>query len=68
MRRFLCLLLLIAGLPVAAAERVISLAPSLTDMVLELGAADRLAGLLHMVAQHFPQGRLEQVGRHVPSP
>ena len=57
MRRFLCLLLLIAGLPVAAAERVISLAPSLTDMVLELGAADRLA-----------RPRAGGPGAHVPSP
>ncbi|MBG6289222.1 MULTISPECIES: cobalamin-binding protein [Pseudomonas] len=64
MRRFLCLLLLIAGLPVAAAERVISLAPSLTDMVLELGAADRLAGLLDGGPRPEPLKGLPSVGRY----
>lgn len=46
MRRLLCLFALLAALPLAAAERVVSLAPSLTDMVLELDAADRLVGVL----------------------
>ncbi|MCP1626696.1 cobalamin-binding protein [Pseudomonas nitroreducens] len=64
MRRFLCLLLLLAGLPVAAAERVVSLAPSLTDMVLELGAADRLAGLLDGGPRPESLNRLPSVGRY----
>jgi vitamin B12 transport system substrate-binding protein len=64
MRRFLCLLLLLAGLPVAAAERVVSLAPSLTDMVLELGAADRLAGVLDGGPRSESLSHLPSVGRY----
>ncbi|MFR0693321.1 cobalamin-binding protein [Enterobacterales bacterium AE_CKDN230030158-1A_HGKHYDSX7] len=64
MRRFLCLLLLLAGLPVAAAERVVSLAPSLTDMVLELGAADRLAGVLDGGPRPQSLKALPSVGRY----
>lgn len=64
MRRFLCLLLLLAGLPAAAAERVVSLAPSLTDMVLELGAADRLAGLLDGGPRPQALQGLPSVGRY----
>lgn len=64
MRHFLCLLLLFAGLPVAAAERVVSLAPSLTDMVLELGAADRLAGLLDGGPRPESLKSLPSVGRY----
>jgi vitamin B12 transport system substrate-binding protein len=64
MRRFLCLLLLLAGLPVAAAERVVSLAPSLTDMVLELGAADRLVGVLDGGPRPPPLEDLPSVGHY----
>ncbi|MBD9504681.1 cobalamin-binding protein [Pseudomonas sp. PDM23] len=64
MRRLLCLLLLLAGLPVAAAERVVSLAPSLTDMVLELGAGDRLAGLLDGGPRPESLKDLPSVGRY----
>lgn len=64
MHRFLCLLLLLASLPVAAAERVVSLAPSLTDMVLELGAADRLAGLLDGGPRPQSLKGLPSVGRY----
>ena len=64
MRRLLCLLLLLAGLPVVAAERVVSLAPSLTDMVLELGAADRLAGLLDGGPRPESLKDLPSVGRY----
>ncbi len=64
MRRLLCLLLLLAGLPAAAAERVVSLAPSLTDMVLELGAADRLVGLLDGGPRPDSLQALPSVGRY----
>jgi len=47
MRRYgLALLLLVLSAPVLAAERVISLAPSLSEIVVELGAADQLVGVL----------------------
>ena len=45
MRALLCLLLL-AALPLQAAERVVSLAPSMNEMMLELGAGERLVGIL----------------------
>ncbi|MHB9799133.1 cobalamin-binding protein [Pseudomonas sp. MT3] len=64
MRRLLCLLLLLAGLPVAAAERVVSLAPSLTDMVLELGAADRLVGVLDGGPRPPALNGMASVGRY----
>ncbi|NWE22466.1 cobalamin-binding protein [Pseudomonas sp. P7548] len=47
MRRYgLALLLLVLSAPMLAAERVISLAPSLSEIVVELGAADLLVGVL----------------------
>lgn len=47
MRRGLAVaLLLLASLPVTAAQRVISLAPSLSEIVVELGASDLLVGML----------------------
>lgn len=44
--RLLLVVLLSLALPLAAAERVVSLAPSMTELMLELGAGDRLVGLL----------------------
>jgi vitamin B12 transport system substrate-binding protein len=46
MRHWLAVLLLALGTQASAAERVVSLAPSLSEMVLELGAADLLVGML----------------------
>ena len=46
MRRWLALLLLTLSAQALAAERVVSLAPSLSEIVVELGAADLLVGVL----------------------
>ncbi|WP_374324495.1 cobalamin-binding protein [Aquipseudomonas alcaligenes] len=46
MRAVLGLCLLALSLPLAAAQRVVSLAPSMTEIILELGAERRLVGLL----------------------
>jgi len=45
-RLVLAALVLLAALPALAAERVVSLAPSLSEIMLELDAADRLVGVL----------------------
>lgn len=64
MCRLLCLFALLAALPLAAAERVVSLAPSLTDMVLELDAADRLVGVLDGGPRPQALAGLVSVGRY----
>lgn len=46
MHRWLALLLLTLSAQALAAERVVSLAPSLSEIVVELGAADLLVGVL----------------------
>lgn len=46
MRNLLLLVLLALGMPLCAAPRVVSLAPSLTEIVVELQAADLLVGML----------------------
>ncbi|HCL15572.1 MAG TPA: cobalamin-binding protein [Pseudomonas sp.] len=45
-RLLLAALISLASLPALAAERVVSLAPSLSEIMLELDAADRLVGVL----------------------
>ncbi|MBS7847375.1 cobalamin-binding protein [Pseudomonas fluorescens] len=45
-RHWLAVLLLTLSAPAWAAERVVSLAPSLSEIVVELGAADLLVGVL----------------------
>nr|WP_315418598.1 cobalamin-binding protein [uncultured Pseudomonas sp.] len=45
-RHWLAVLLLALSAPAWAAERVVSLAPSLSEIVVELGAADLLVGVL----------------------
>lgn len=64
MRRVFACLLLMAALPVEAVERVISLAPSLTEIVVELGAADRLVGVLDGGERPAAVAQLPSVGRY----
>lgn len=60
-----CLLLaaLLLVWPLQAAERVVSLAPSLTDIMLELGAADRLVGVLDGGERPAQLAHLPSLGR-----
>jgi vitamin B12 transport system substrate-binding protein len=46
MRLLLAAFLLLCDLPLLAAERVVSLAPSMSEIMLELGAEQRLVGVL----------------------
>ncbi|MBM7062777.1 cobalamin-binding protein [Pseudomonas sp. UL073] len=64
MRRLLaCLVLCLSG-SLAAAERVVSLAPSLSEIMLELGAGDRLVGVLDGAARPPQLAGLPSVGRY----
>ncbi|MGB4072362.1 helical backbone metal receptor [Pseudomonas sp.] len=58
-----CLMLLLA-LPAVAVERVVSLAPSLSEIVLELGAADLLVGVLDGGERPPALAHLPSVGRY----
>jgi vitamin B12 transport system substrate-binding protein len=58
-----CVLLLLM-LPAAAAERVVTLAPSLTEIMLELGAGDLLVGLLDGGERPAALAQLPSVGRY----
>lgn len=62
--RTLLLVLCLLALPLQAAERVISLAPSLSEIMLELDAADRLVGVLEGDDQPAALKHLPRVGRY----
>lgn len=69
MRRWLvCLLGCLLGgllvLPLQAAERVVSLAPSLSEIMLELGAEDRLVGVLDGGERPAALAGIPSVGRY----
>ncbi|WP_017939116.1 helical backbone metal receptor [Zestomonas thermotolerans] len=63
MRRLLACLLLSFAWPLAAAERVVSLAPSLSEIMLELEAGDLLVGVLDGDARPPALTHLPSVGR-----
>jgi iron complex transport system substrate-binding protein/vitamin B12 transport system substrate-binding protein len=62
--RTLLLALCLLALPLTAAERVISLAPSLSEIMLDLDAADLLVGVLEGDAQPAALAHLPAVGRY----
>ncbi|MBS7664104.1 cobalamin-binding protein [Pseudomonas lalucatii] len=62
-RLALCLLVLLAR-PAWAVERVVSLAPSLSEIVLELGAAELLVGVLDGGERPVALAHLPSVGRY----
>lgn len=64
MRRLVASLLLLTASHVSAAERVISLAPSLTEIVIELDAADLLVGVLDGGDRPARVAALPSVGRY----
>ncbi len=66
MRRWLALALLVLVLSAQAlaAERVVSLAPSLSEIVMELGAADLLVGLLDGGERPAALAQVPSVGRY----
>lgn len=63
MRLLVCLLGLLAW-PVVAVERVVSLAPSLSEIVLELGAVELLVGVLDGGERPPALAHLPSVGRY----
>ena len=64
MRVWLAVMLLALGIPAMAASRVVSLAPSLTEMMLELGAADLLVGRLDAGESSPALADVPSVGRY----
>ncbi|CAD5108224.1 cobalamin-binding protein [Zestomonas carbonaria] len=64
MRRLLACLLLLLAWPLAAAERVVSLAPSLSEIMLELDAGDLLVGLLDGGERPAALAHVPSVGRY----
>lgn len=63
MRRLLAASLLLACMPLLAAERVVSLAPSMSEIMLELGAQTRLVGVLDGAERPAALAHLPSVGR-----
>jgi vitamin B12 transport system substrate-binding protein len=63
-RNYLALCWLALSLPLAAAERVVSLAPSMSEIMLELGAAGRLVGVLDGGERPAALKHLPSVGRY----
>ena len=63
-RLLLAVFVLLATLSAAAAERVISLAPSLSEIMLELDAADRLVGVLDGGERPAALQSVPSVGRY----
>ena len=64
MRRLLAFLLLCLALPATAQLRVVSLAPSLTEIMLDLGADDLLVGVLDGGERPAALAGLPSVGRY----
>lgn len=64
MRRWVAFLLLLVAFQAGAAQRVVSLAPSLTEIVIELDAADLLVGVLDGGPRPTKVARLPSVGRY----
>jgi vitamin B12 transport system substrate-binding protein len=62
--RWLALLLLAFGAPALAVERVVSLAPSLSEIVVELSAADLLVGVLDGGDRPVALANVPSVGRY----
>ena len=63
-RHLLALLLLVGSVQALAAERVVSLAPSLSEIVVELGAADLLVGVLDGGERPAALATLPSVGHY----
>ena len=61
---WLALLLLVGSVQALAVERVVSLAPSLSEIVVELGAADLLAGVLDGGERPAALATLPSVGHY----
>ena len=64
MGRLLLALLLLLALPISAAQRVVSLAPSLNEIVVELQADDLLVGVLDGGERPAALEHLPSVGRY----
>lgn len=63
MRALLAACLLLACAPLVAAQRVVSLAPSMSEIMLELGATDRLVGMLDGGERPSGLAQVPSVGR-----
>ncbi|WP_397451174.1 cobalamin-binding protein [Pseudomonas sp. NA-150] len=64
MKRLVACLLLVLVWPAQGAERVVSLAPSLTEIAVELGAADLLVGVLDGGERPLELAGIPSVGRY----